>query len=136
MAAGASAAGTSAAMAGMAANQAAVAQAAAHQARVSQCKITIPNFDAQRATVSEMREYAGCVETLYPAEIGSDATIGLKILFVVALAGAVFAIWRERRDRYTDFGWQVCVGLMGFMLAPLALASIVGVALGIRWLFS
>lgn len=129
-------AGTSAAMAGVAAGQAAIAQQAAHQARVSQCKATIPNFDAQRATVSEMREYAGCVETLYPAEIGSDATIALKVLFVVALAGAVFAIWRERRDGDTDFGWQVCVGMMGFMLAPLALASIAGLALGIRWLFS
>ena len=123
-------AGTSAA-----ASQASVAQAAAHQARVAQCKATIPNFDAQRATVSEMKEYAGCVETLYPTEIGADATVALKVLFVVALAGAAFAVWKDRHG-YTDLGGQVLAGLMGFMLAPLALASIAGLALGIRWLFS
>ena len=127
--------GTSAAMAGVAASQAAVAQAAAHQARVAQCKATIPNFDAQRATISEMKEYAGCVETLYPTEIGADATVALKVLFVVALAGAAFAIWKDRQG-YTDFGGQVLAGVMGFMLAPLALASIAGLALGIWWLFS
>lgn len=127
--------GTSAAMAGVASAQAAAASAAAHAARVAQCKATIPNFDAQRATVSEMKEYAGCVETLYPTEIGADATVALKVLFVVALAGAVFAIWKDRQG-HTDFGGQVLAGVMGFMLAPLALASIAGLALGIRWLFS
>ncbi len=122
-------------MAGVAASQAAIAQAAAHQAWVAQCKATIPHFDAQRATVSEMKEYAGCVETLYPTEIGADATVALKVLFVVALAGAAFAIWKDRQG-YTDFGEQVLAGVMGFMLAPLALASIAGLALGILWLFS
>ena len=128
--------GTSAAMAGVASAQAAAASAAAHAARVAQCKATIPNFDAQRATVSEMKEYAGCVETLYPTEIGADATVALKVLFVVALAGAAFEIWKDRQEGYTDFGGQVLAGVMGFMLAPLALASIAGLALGILWLFS
>ena len=127
--------GTSAAMAGVASAQAAAASAAAHAARVSQCKATIPNFDAQRATVSEMKEYAGCVETLYPTEIGADATVALKVLFVVALAGAAFAIWKDRQS-YTDFGGHVLAGVIGFTLAPLALASIAGLALGILWLFS
>ena len=57
------------------------------------------------------------------------------MLFVVALAGAAFAIWKDRQG-YTDFGEQVLAGVMGFMLAPLALGAIVGLALGIRWLFS
>ena len=56
-------------MASLFSAQAASASAAAHAARVAQCKATIPNFDAQRATVLEMKEYAGCVETLYPTEI-------------------------------------------------------------------
>lgn len=59
----------------------------------------------------------------------------LKVLLVVALAGAAFAIWKERQG-CTDFGMQVLAGVMGFMLAPMALASIAGLALGIRWLFS
>lgn len=123
-------AGTSAAMAGVASGQ-----AAAHAARVAQCKTVLPNFNAQGATISEMKEYAGCVETLYPTEIGADATIALRVLFVVALAGAVFAIWRERQG-YQDLGMQVLAGVMGFILAPMALAALVGLALGIRWLFS
>lgn len=126
-------AGTSAAIAGVAASQAAVAQAAAYQARVAQCKATIPNFDAQRATVQEMKEYAGCVETLHPTEIGADATVALKVLFVVALAGMSVGAWRERGY---GFGDAAMGGLFGFMLAPLALASIAGLALGIWWLFS
>jgi hypothetical protein len=126
-------AGTSAAMAGVASAQAAAASAAAHAARVAQCKATIPNFDAQRATVSEMKEYAGCVETLYPTEIGADATVALKVLFVVALAGMAVGAWRER---WYGFGDAAMGGVLGFMLAPLALASIAGLALGIRWLFS
>lgn len=125
--------GTSAAMAGVAASQAAVAQAAAHQARVAQCKATIPNFDAQRATVSEMKAYAGCVETLYPTEIGADATVALKVLFVLAMAGMAAGAWRERRY---GFGDAVMGGLFGFVAAPLALAAIAGLALGVRWLFS
>lgn len=56
----------------------------------------MPNFDAQKASVSEMREYAGCVDALYPSELGADVTIALKVLFVVALAGAAFAVWKER----------------------------------------
>ena len=120
-------------MAGVAASQAAVAQAAANAARVAQCKTAIPNFDAQRATVSEMKEYAGCVETLYPTEIGADATVALKVLFVVALAGMAVGAWRERGYGFVASAMS---GLLGFMLAPLALASIAGLALGIRWLFS
>ena len=129
------AAGTSAAMAGVASAQAAAASAAAHAARVAQCKTVLPNFNAQGATVSEMKEYAECVEMLYPTEIGADATIALKVLFVVALAGAAFAIWRERQG-YTDLGMQVAAGVIGFIFAPLALGVVVGLALGIRWLFS
>lgn len=123
-------------MAGVAASQAAIAQAAAHQARVAQCKATIPNFNAQGATVSEMKEYAGCVETLYPTEIGTDATIALKVLFVVALCGAAFGVWKERQDSWTDFTGQVLACVTGFVLAPMALAAIAGLSLGIRWLFS
>ena len=129
------AAGTSAAMAGVASAQAAAASAAAHAARVAQCKTVLPNFSAQGATVSEMREYADCVDTLYPREIGADATVAFKVLFVVALTGAAFAIWKDRQG-YTDFGMQVLAGVMGFIFAPVALGAVVGLALGIRWLFS
>ena len=122
-------------MAGAASAQAAAASAAAHAARVAQCKTVLLNFNAQGATVSEMKEYAGCVETLYPTEIGADATIALKVLFVVALAGAAFAVWRERKG-YTDIEMQAAAGVMGFIFAPLALGAVVGLAIGIRWLFS
>ena len=126
-------AGTSAAMAGVAASQAAIATSAAHQARVAQCKVTIQNFDAQRSTISEMKEYAGCVDTLYPTEIGADVTIALKVLFVVALSGAAAGVWSERRYGFID---AVVGGLGGFIMAPLALASIAGLVVGVQWLFS
>ena len=123
---------TSAAMAAIASTQAATAQSAAHKARISQCKITIADFDAQTATVSEMQEYSDCVDVLYPREPSGDAIIALKVLFVSALIGALFAAWKDRGDWEDVF----LSGLLGFIMAPVALTLVAGLLVGVRWLFS
>lgn len=122
---------TSAALAAVSAHQAAIA----HQALVVHCRATVPNFDAQRATVAEMKEYAKCVETLYPTEIGAGVIVALKVLFVVAILGSAYAFWKDRQEG-GDFGSQIVCGLLGFLLAPMAIASVAAFAFGIRWLFS
>lgn len=124
---------TSAAMTGVAASQAAIASASANRAHVERCKATMPNFDAKAATVSEMREYAGCVDALYPKELGTDATIVLKVLFVIALAGMIVGAWRERRF---GVGYAALAGLMWFLLAPSVVVFVGGVLYGILWLLT
>ena len=123
----------SSAMAGVAASQAAVASAAAHKARVSLCQTMMPSFNAQQATVSEMREYAGCVETLYPNEIGTDVTIVLKVLFVLAIVGMAIGVWRDRRYGLVE---SVMNGVLWFLIVPVAIVSSVCFLMGLRWLFS
>lgn len=129
---------TSSAMAAVAASQAAIASAEAHRAHAERCKATMPNFDAKTATVSEMREYAGCVDALYPSEIGSDATIALKVLFVIALSGLVGGAWWERRNSSLSGGWgdAAMTGVMWFVFAPCIVACAAGVLWGIRWLLT
>lgn len=129
--------GTSAAMAGVAASQAAIASAEAHRAHVERCKATMPNFDAKTATVAEMREYSDCVSALYPKELGADATIALKVLFVIALAGMVFGAWRDRKTTaWAGWGSHAMMGVLWFLLAPCAVAFAAAVLYGIRWLLT
>lgn len=102
---------------------------------VRRCKATMPNFDAQKATVSEMREYAGCVDALYPNEIGADATIALKVLFVIALAGMVGGVvWSRLREQYAGWSGHITWGVAMFFLAPFVALFPVGVLCGIWWL--
>lgn len=124
---------TSSAMATIATSQAAIASAEAHRAHVEWCKATMPNFDAKTATIAEMREYSGCVDALYPSELGADATIALKIMFVIALAGMTVGAWRERQNGLGD---AAVMGLLGFLLAPCAVAFAGGVLYGIWWLLT
>lgn len=128
----------SAAMAGgVAASLAAIASAAAREARVAQCKTVLPNFDAQRATVSEMREYSDCVGTLYPKEIGADATIALKVLFVIALAGMVGGtVWSRLRAECLGWGSHIGWGVLMFFIAPCVAVFAAGVLYGVRWLLT
>ena len=104
----------------------------AAMAKVAQCKTLVPTFDAQRATVSEMKEYAGCVDTLYPSEISGDVVVVFKVLFAIALVGLAVGAWRGR-----DYGFECAAvgGVIGFIMAPVAVAFAGGVMLGAVWLF-
>lgn len=129
--------GTSAAMAGVASAQAAAASAAAHAARVAQCKTVLPNFNAQGATVSEMHEYADCVGTLYPIEMGADVTIALKVVFIIALSGLIGGAAHSRfTSRWDGWGEHAMMGVMWFFMAPVAAGFVAGVLYGIRWLLT
>ena len=123
--------GTTAAMASVASSQAAIASAQAHQALVERCKITMPNFNAQKATVTEMREYSFCVKTLYPEEMSDGMTVLLKVAFVVALAGMGAGAWSQRGSGWPD---MIVVGILGFIGMPCIMGFAVGVLLGIKWL--
>ena len=113
---------------------AAVANAAAHAARVDRCKTVIENFDARGASVSQMQEYAYCVDTVYPKEMTGVEVFWAKALFVIAIVGLVLGAWHG----YEDDGpmYAVITGLAGFLLVPTAALFIYGLGCGIIWLFS
>lgn len=97
----------------------------------------MPNFNAQKAAVSEMREYAGCVDALYPSEMGPYATIAPKVLFVIALVGFVVGFMRARKhEPQLGLGDHLLMGLTWFIIAPCVAAFAAGVLYGIRWLFT
>jgi hypothetical protein len=84
----------SGAMAGIAANQAAAASAAAHRAEVARCKLVIKNFDNSTANLTEMRDYSSCVSTVYPKPMTSNEENAAKVLFVVAIIGAIYGLYK------------------------------------------
>lgn len=125
---------TSATFAAIAASQAAIAQSAAHEARVERCKGTLAAFDNKTATVAEVREYASCVNAVYPSPMtGADIT-GLKVLFVIALAfGIGGSVWEWRNGFMTDWMSIPLFGALWFLIGPILLACVIGLFYGIYW---
>jgi hypothetical protein len=128
----------SGAMAGVAASQAAAASAAAHRAEVSRCKAVIDGFDNTTANVVEMRDYASCVQTVYPKPMSGDEETAAKVLFVVAIIGAIYGLYKANKETYWtngvfDYFMYACLGFIAF---PVVLAMGVGLVAGGLWLFS
>jgi hypothetical protein len=80
--------------------QAATANAAAQEAARKACMAQVRGYEHDRATVAEMRAYAGCIGRLHPQELSADAMTGLKVVVAVLLAGAVIGVVREWRDPF------------------------------------
>ncbi len=81
-----------------ASGQAAAASAAAHRARVTACQGYVRGYAHESATVSEMQEYADCVELLNPTPMSANAITAAKVALVVILVCAAVGAWREARD--------------------------------------
>lgn len=83
----------SAGVAAAAAAQSAAAAAAANAARVTACMKFVQGYAHDTASVSQMREYAGCIDTLYPSAMDADSALALKVaivvVFVCLVIGAV-----------------------------------------------
>lgn len=117
-------------MAGVVSANAAAASASARRAREAECGVVLRQFDSHTATTGEMREYAACVQTLYPDPPSPEITTALKFLFVVAIIGmAVGAV------KGWDIEEKIMLSVLGFLLAPLGTLFVAGVGYGIYWLF-
>ena len=125
-------------MAAIATTQAAIATIGAHNVQVAQCKELLPIFNAQNATISEIQEYAQCVQILYPKELGTDVIIALKILFIFALIGMLLSIWGTwKKDRqFAEFDDYIMMGITGFIVTPFLILLLALICYGIFWLFS
>jgi hypothetical protein len=89
---------TSIAISSVANAQAAAAAAAAQEAAREACMTYVRGYEHNHATVAEMREYAGCIDRLYPEPLSADAMTVLKVVVALLLVGAVAGVFYGRRD--------------------------------------
>mgnify|MGYP003434270500 CR=1 FL=1 len=86
------------------------ANAAAQEAARKACMAYVRGYEHDRATVSEMREYAGCIERLHPAPLEPGDLMVWKVVVAVLLVGMVV----EWRDSFR--GGPIEATLMGAMI--------------------
>lgn len=116
---------------------AASANTAAARMEAQRCKDVINNFTANGATVGQMQEYATCVDYVYPQQMGVEAVIFLKFLFVSAILGAIVAGWSESRSEYHVWSDVGIMALLGLVATPLLVLLISGIVYGcFFWLFT
>ncbi len=127
---------TSATFAAISASNAAVSAQYAHEAEVSRCKMVLPNFNNSTATVEQMKDYSGCVKTLYPSPMSGGEIVVAKAFFVIALLGGAIGLWYANQDAWdrTIVGYTLFF-FLGFMTLPFLIACVCGILAGIVWLF-
>jgi hypothetical protein len=121
----------------IAASQTTIAASRALEAKVAACKEIITSYNPQEASVDAMRQYANCVNTLYPQSMSFEVIIGLKILFLSAFIGTVVGLgmaFKNRRDLTWD-DW-VLMAVTGYLLGAASLCFISSLVYGIYWVFA
>lgn len=101
--------------------QATAARAAAERA---ECTAWMHGFKHDIAAVGERRQYAECVQLLWPAPSAAP-TVGDKVMLVLAivlfLACIGYGIKIAKRDKYADtiayVGWGVIGAIVGMVAA-------------------
>lgn len=99
---------------------AAAANAAAARAKRIACMKYAPGYEHDTATVTEMRQYAECVEILHPEPMTGGEVVWVKAAIVVGLVGAVAVAWRWGREE------GFFTGVAGFLLGGIGSAFAVG----------
>jgi hypothetical protein len=125
---------TTAALAAAASANSAVAAAQASQAARTACISYTQNYNAQHATITEAREYAACVNRLYPDPPTGAETLALKAAIVVVFLAMIVGAW---------VGWHedgpvgVFLGaLLGACVGTALSLGVWGVVAGVRYLVS
>lgn len=125
------------ATAGVAAAISAAAAAQAQAAREAACRAVQSSYRPDSATVGEMREYASCVQTLYPDPLSADATIALKVAVALIFCGVIGGFVYGRFDDWDSwFGRFVMYPVMGGFIAMAAEIAIWFAYNGIKFLVS
>ena len=119
--------------------QAMAANVEAQEALRKACTIYVRGYEHDRATVSEMREYAGCIERLHPVPITEEALVLAKFAMVVILGAIAAGVVWEYRERTLNYGWFGTVlwgSLVGLVVGVCGLLGLAGVWLGVGLLLS
>ena len=114
---------------------AAAANAIAQEASRKACLAFVRGYNHDVATVEEMREYAGCIEKLHPADpVGNDLLV-IKIIILIIFATTIGGIFYEKKHKaWLSEGWVgailmggaagLCAGLVGVAVVLLIGAGI------------
>jgi len=118
--------------------QAAAANAAAQDAARKACMAYVRGYEHDRATVAEMREYAGCIGRLYPAPLEPGDLMAWKIVVAVLLIGMAVGVVREWRNSYSSGPIEAVLmgSLMGLMVSGGGVLLVAGVWFGARLLLA
>lgn len=123
--------------------QAAAANAAAQEAARKACMAYVRGYEHDLATVSEMREYAGCIDRLHPEPMAEEALgvakFAVLVMFAAIVAAIVAGIVWERRERSISDGWfgaVFCGSLIGLLVGACGLLAVAGVWFGVRLLLA
>lgn len=112
----------------------AAANAARHQQAINACQINLATFETSGATVEQKRQYAQCVQLLYPEPdrampVGME--IGLKAAIILAVVGVV-APWFI----FDDLIEKVLVGIMAGFCLPMVAGCFALLGYGVWWVFT
>jgi hypothetical protein len=97
----------------------------------------VQGFQNDTATTAEMREYAGCVQTLHPAPLSDGATWVVKAAILIVFAGIVAGGIKGHMDSWGDFSDRyILMPLMGALVSAFGLMALGGIVLGVAFLLS
>lgn len=98
----------------------------------------VRGYEHDRATVSEMHEYATCIDRLHPLPMDAGLLLLVKVVVAVLLAGMVIGVAREWRDGWSgSFIETVLSGCaVGLLVSGFGLLLIGGAWLGVAVLLS
>jgi ABC-type sulfate transport system permease subunit len=115
-------------------SQSSAAMAIARQQEEKDCKVFLDGFQPAIATIEQKKEYAKCVNMIYPSPMSSADILFFKIALVIAFIGMAIGMWREAKYEYSDKIMVLLMGGLGFFIAPIAVGFIGALIYGALWL--
>jgi len=119
-------------MAAVSASMAAVATVEAQRAEEQKCVMVMKQFDSKNYTTAEVREYADCVDILYPDPIGPESVILFKVIFVIALISMIVGLVMNRKD-IDDLESFLIISFLCFVIPPFLVGAVIGLVYGVYW---
>jgi len=94
----------------IAASTSAAASVAAQQAKETACKGFVETFDSTKASIEKIKEYADCVNLLYPGAMTSSDVLHLKLFIVFCFCGGLYGIFHTYKEEYNPSAGDYFVG--------------------------
>lgn len=93
------------------------ANIAAQEAARKACAALVRGYEHDRATVEEMREYAGCINRLHPTPMQPGDLMIWKVVVLVLLFGTLAGIVWQWRNEFSSGPIEAVLmgGLIGFV---------------------
>jgi hypothetical protein len=113
------------------------AQSRASEAKRIACKSYLNTFDGKNSDINSQKQYAECVQLIYPPQKSEVDTTGLKVLFVLGLIGMVYSFFWAKKDFLAKDDWILIFfsSLLGFVIFPIIALVLCFFIIGMIWLF-